>query len=68
MSDKPLTYDEFRELTFLYIVTRDGSWSHRTPKRTPETLVTRGYAEHLIKDLYRITDAGIAALESKDAS
>jgi hypothetical protein len=56
-----MTLDEIRELTFLYIVTRDGRWSHRAPKSVPEALVKRGYAEHRKPEQYRLTAAGADA-------
>jgi hypothetical protein len=56
-----LSTDEIRELTHLFLVTRDGAWSHRQPKATPEKLVRRGYAERRDPEQYRLTAAGTDA-------
>ena len=56
--------DQRRELLHLDITTREGHWSHRTPRAIPASLVKLGYAEADPKraDFYRITPAGIAAI------
>jgi hypothetical protein len=67
-----LTYEQWRELRHIAIVTAPELpfHTHRTPRSNVTPLVRAGYViEHPIqKDFYQVTPAGIAALESKDAS
>jgi hypothetical protein len=70
-----LTFEQRLELTHLWVVTRDGRWSHRANTAVHKTLAKRGLIEtdNTQSGLYtyavhRITPAGIAALERKDAS
>jgi hypothetical protein len=68
-----MTTDDLRELRHIATVTTPAmNWTFRTPRSNVTPLVRAGYViEHpILKDLYQITPAGIAALatESKDAS
>jgi site-specific recombinase len=58
--------DQLRELNHLFITTRSGGWSHRTPRKVPQSLVKLGYADAADGELYRVTAAGVAALQNAD--
>jgi hypothetical protein len=63
-----LSTPQRRELNHLFITTRSGGWSHRTPRAIPASLVKLGYAavDPSRADHYRVTAAGVAALQNAD--
>lgn len=65
-----MTNDQFRELTHLAIVTRDGTFAYRTPRALVTPLLRAGYVvERAPKDEhYRVTAEGLRALEKEQAS
>lgn len=57
--------DTMRHLRHIATVTTPSTfWTLRTPRREVEPLVVAGYVvrHDVARDMYRITDAGIAAL------
>ena len=63
-----LTNEQARELNHLFITTRSGGWSHRTPRAIPASLVKLGYAavDPSRADHYRVTVWSYERIQAPD--